>query len=245
MKKLLIFQLLTFILVPIVNFVPNLFLESPFGDDPKTLIQPAGYAFSIWGPIFLGMLIFSVFQLKTERVDSPHLRTATIAAISAGWASIAFVPISYSDIQGLALVDILWHLASLIVLFIALRKQILLEKAPNTKWFYLPTQMYLGWISAATAVSVALFLRQSFGVDLPYSKEVMVTFAVIAALTAVAIFINSINGSIVSLTIVWALVGIIVANQDSAISWAAGGAITLILLAVVVHLLQGKSLSYA
>lgn len=245
MKRLLIFQLIVFILVPLSNFIPNIFLDSPFADDPNTLIQPANYAFAIWGPIFLGMLIYSVFQLGKDRVHSFYLKKATWAAISAGLASIAFVPISYSDIQWLAFIDIIWHLISLIVLFINLREQIKLEHNPRTKWFYLPTQLYLGWISAATAVSFALLLRQTFGVDLPLEIEISITIGIISALTGVAILMNQIDGGVVSLVIVWALVGVSVANAGIEIlQWASIGGIALITIVVILRLVKGKGLSY-
>lgn len=246
MKKLLILQFVVFILVPLSNFIPNLFLDSPFDNDPDTLIQPANYAFAIWGPIFLGMLLYSIFQLGADRVHSPYLRKATLAATSAGLASIAFVPISYSDIQWLALADILWHLISLIILFVNLRQQIKLEKSPNTKWFYLPTQLYLGWISAATAVSFALVLRQTFGVEFPLEIEVGITVGIITALTGVAILMNGIGGGIVALVIIWALIGVCVANTNiNVLQWASVGGISLIAVAVASRLVKSKGLIYS
>lgn len=240
MRKL---QLIIFILVPLVNFGVQAFTNSPFDDDPNVLIQPAGYAFAIWGPIFLGMLIYSVFQLKMERVESPHLDLATKAGISAGLASIAFVPISYTDIQWLGFIDIIWHLLSLIVLYRALYQQIQLEQEPNTHWYYLPTQLYLGWISAATAVSTGLTLRDTFGVAFETTTEVYITVGVIAALVAVALWIATKGGQMVSVTIVWALGGLIVENgMYSPILYACIIGMVLILGVVLRSASQGKKL---
>ncbi len=90
-------QLVVFLLGPIANFLPFFIMDTPFDRNPEVLIQPAGYAFSIWGPIFLAMIIYSVFQLKMERVESPYLKTATYSAISAVFASFTFVPISFTS----------------------------------------------------------------------------------------------------------------------------------------------------
>ncbi len=240
MRKL---QLIVFILVPLVNFGVQLFYPSAFDDDPTVLIQPAGYAFSIWGLIFLGMLIYSVFQLKMERVESPHLDLATKAAISAGIASIAFVPISYTDLQWLGWLNIIWHLVSLIVLYRALYQQVQLEPDPKTHWYYLPTQLYLGWISAATAVATGLMLRDTFGVAFEMVIEVYITVGVIAALIGVALWISTKGGQVVSLTIVWALGGLIVENQAyTPIVYACIGGMVLIVGAVIYSFSQGKQL---
>ncbi len=240
MRKL---QLVVFILVALVNFGVQAFTDSPFDDDPEVLIQPAGYAFSIWGVIFLGMLIYSVFQLKMERVESPHLDLATKAGISAGLASIAFVPIFYTGWQWLGWLNIIWHLISLIVLYRALYKQVQLEPDPHTHWYYLPTQLYLGWISAATAVSTGLMLRETFGLSFDEMTEVYLTVAVIAALILVALWINTKGGQAVSLTIVWALGGLIVEQQAYLpITYACVGGIVLIAVAVANSWRKGEQL---
>ena len=221
-----------------------LVLESQFDNVPKVLIQPAGYAFSIWGPIFLGMIIYSWFQMKIERVDSPHLHTATLAGISAAFASIAFVPINYINIQWLVFVNIIWHLISLVILFIALRKQINLEPNTNTHWYYLPTQMYLGWISAATAVSTALMLTEA-GVNLPIEQQVIITAAIIGALILIGTFMAFQKGMVVPLVFIWAAIGIIVENGNYAtIKYASVAAIIILAMVSLSQIIKRKRLAF-
>lgn len=241
MKKL---QFVLFLIVPLVNFGSMLVLESQFDNVPKVLIQPAGYAFSIWGPIFLGMIIYSWFQMKTNRVDSPHLRTATLAGISAALASIAFVPMNYINIQWLVFVNIIWHLISLIILFIALRKQIILETNTNTHWYYLPTQMYLGWISAATAISTALMLTES-GIILPIEQQVTITAVIIAALILIGTFMAFQKGMVVPLVFIWAAIGIIVENGNySTIKYASVAAIIILAMVSLSQIIKRKRLAF-
>lgn len=204
-------QFYLFIIVTLVNFVPQFFFPNQFDDDPIVYIQPAGYAFSIWGPIFLGMIIYSWFQMQSDRTESKYLQDATKAGILAGIASATFVPISYTDIQWLAFINILWHLFALMWLYTSLRKQVKVEENKSARFYYLPTQMYLGWISAATAVSAALVLRQTFGIQLELDTELIITAAVIGALIIVGLLLNFNEGKVASLTIVWALIGLHVA----------------------------------
>ncbi len=237
-------QFIIFLLVPLVNFGSNFFFDSPFEDDARVLIQPAGYAFAIWGPIFLGMIIYSWFQMKSERIESPYLNSATKAGILAGLASITFVPISFSNIQWLGFVNILWHLAALIWLFVSLRQQIKLEKNPNTHWYYLPTQMYLGWICAATAVSAALLLTE-LGIQPALDIQVMITAAIIGALVVVGSLMAINQGMTVPLVVIWALIGVIVENGDfPIIKYSAMIGIGLLALIAIPKILKRKRLAF-
>ena len=237
-----IVQLIVFLLAIVVNFGVSFFYPSPFDDDAQVYNEPAGYAFSIWGPIFLGMIVYSVFQLRKTRTESPYLRRATYAGILAGLASIAFVPLSYSGIQPLILVNLLWHLGALIWLFVELRQQVTREPDRRARWFYLPTQLYLGWISAATAIGVALTLEY-IGLDLAESVQINLTAVVIAALATVAIFMVDRGGGVVALTVVWAVIGILVNyGEFSTILYAGLAAIVLILATVLLHVRRGGGL---
>ncbi len=241
MKKL---QFILFLIVPIVNFGSAILFDSQFNDDIKVLIQPAGYAFSIWGPIFLGMIIYSWFQMKSERINSPHLRTATIAGIFAALASIAFVPISHTNTQWLVFANILWHLIALVVLFIALRKQILLEDHPKTHWYYLPTQMYLGWICAATAIATALMLTEA-GVSLPLEQQVNITAVVIGALVVIGTFMAFQKAIVVPLVFIWAAIGIMVENGNyTTIKYASMTAIAILAVVSLWQIIKRKRLAF-
>lgn len=237
-------QFIIFLLVPLVNFGSNFFFASPFNDDARVLIQPAGYAFAIWGPIFLGMIIYSWFQMQSERVESKHLNNATKAGILAGLASIAFVPISFADIQWLGFVNILWHLAALIWLFVSLRQQIKLEKNINTHWYYLPTQMYLGWICAATAVSAALMLTEA-GVQPNLDTQVIITAFIISALVLIGSLMAYNQGMTVPLVFIWALIGVIVENGSfSIIKYSSVIGIVLLALITIPQILKRKRFAF-
>jgi hypothetical protein len=237
-------QFIIFLIVPLINFGVNFFFPSPFDDDEKVLIQPAGYAFAIWGPIFLGMIFYSWFQLQSSRVESRQLKKATISGIAAGLASIAFVPISYMDIQWLGFINIMWHLIALILLFLALRQQVQLETDSKTSWYYLPTQIYLGWICAATAISVALALTEA-GISPIIETQVIITVAIIGVLTLLGTFMAQQRGMIIPLVFIWALIALIAENgQYALIKYASVAGIILLAFVVGYKLIKGQRLSY-
>lgn len=237
-------QFVVFLIVPLVNFGVNYFYPSPFDDDMRVLIQPAGYAFSIWGPIFLGMILYSWFQMKDDRVESKYLNNASKAGILAGLASIAFVPISYTDIQWLAFLNILWHLGALLWLFTSLRQQVKLESQSKTHLYYLPTQMYLGWICAATAVSAALMLTEA-GVHLDLGIQVVVTVIIIGVLVLIGGYMVYNDGRVIPLVFIWALMGVIVENGSfPAIKYGSLIAIAILAVITIPQIIKSKRLAY-
>jgi len=237
-------QFAIFLLVPVINFGSNIFFDSPFNNDQTVLIQPAGYAFAIWGPIFLGMIIYSWYQLNSNRVESKYLSSATKAGILAGLASIAFVPISHTDIQWLGFINIIWHLSALIWLFISLRQQIKLEPNRNTQWYYLPTHMYLGWICAATAISAALMLTEA-GLQPDLNIQIIITGVIIAALVIIGGLMAYNGGLVVPLVFIWALIALIMENGSyPVIKYSSLVGIILLGIITILQIFKRKRLVY-
>ena len=205
--------LLTFILVPIVNF--GIFIFDPegqrFDQGPEVLFEPAGYAFSIWSLIFIGMIIWAYQVMKQLSPDQPAVKKAAIAAISAGLASICFAPLSLQPNQIFIWINILWHLISLILLFHY--NQSLRDISKVSRWYFIGPQMYLGWICAAFAVSTALLLRY-LGVQFTFESEQGITIALISALGILGFFMAMNRGGTVSLVLVWALIGLAVESSN-------------------------------
>lgn len=53
------------VLQVLIPALPSLGIGEPIGsqsDSVRTLITPAGWAFSIWGPLFTGALVFAIYQ---------------------------------------------------------------------------------------------------------------------------------------------------------------------------------------
>jgi hypothetical protein len=226
--------LATFILVPIANYLPFL-LEldtNRFADDMEARVDAAGYAFSIWGVIFTGMLLFAGLQLRNER-DTDHLRRAYQLLVLAGVASIVFVPISLGDNQILGFLDLLWHLLALLGAYRALRAHVREVGHPRHGWTYFAPTLYLGWISAATVISTALALGQ-LGVEFTPAVSVYIATALIVVLIGLGLYLGQRGDSLYSLTVAWALVAIAVEQYDAALLFwvAVAGAAVLVFSAI-------------
>ena len=238
--------LIVFILVPVANYLPILLdvSQDRFTNGTDTHVDAAGYAFSIWGLIFTGMLLFAALQFRVSEV-TPALLRAYRFLVLAGLASIAFVPISFGDNYLWGAFDLLWHLLALLGAYTALREHVREAGRPEYAWAYVAPSVYLGWVSAATVISFALALQQ-LGVTFTGGTEVLVATALVLVLTALGLYLCLRADAVYALTVAWALVAVAVEQQDARpIFWAASAGAGMLLITVLWRVLGAKPFFYA
>lgn len=195
------------------------------------LFVPAGFTFSIWGLIYLLLLLFTIAQMK--------------GAFSAGKPAPAFVarigPWFLLSSMANGLWIIAWHalqpLLSLAVMLALLGSLIRLYQALNEQAgagekyaVRLPISVYLGWISVATIANTAAVLVHydwgGFGISPEVWTVAMIAVAAIAGL----FFLWKRSDVPYALVIIWALYGILArtdAAQSPAIFYALLGGMVL------------------
>jgi len=188
---------------------------------PRPSIQPAGYAFSIWGPIYLWLLIHAVFGLARRSDDPawdvPRLSLSLSLVLGAAWLSIAGVaPV-------LATVVIWMMLAAALWAFLA-------TDTHTDRWLLsAPLAIYAGWLSAAAAVSLGVVLA-GYG-WLGDTASAVVMLGLVLAI-AVAVQMRKSAMPLYGLTVIWALAGVVFANAGPNVTVAviaASGAVILVL----------------
>jgi len=104
------------------TFLPALGLGDPIGDRSdaiRTLITPSGWAFAIWGPLFLGSALFAIWQAL------PGQRSNQLAEAIAWPAALALaaqgVWATYTQFDNLTAISVLIILTSLGGLLACLR----------------------------------------------------------------------------------------------------------------------------
>ena len=226
--------LVTFIAVPVANYLPFILDvgQRRFADDAATRVDAAGYAFGIWGLIFTGMLVFAALQLRNPR-KTKSLKRGYQFLVLAGLASIAFVPISMGDDQVPVAGDLLWHLAALLAAYFALRAHEAESRAVWHGWSYFAPSVYLGWISAATVISLALALSQ-LGLEVGPDTAIYIATALVGVLTALGAYLSLRQDNVYTLTVAWALVAVAVEQRDAALLFwgACAGAALLVGLGI-------------
>ncbi len=125
-----------------------------------TLIAPAGYAFAIWGIIYLLLLLFVGYQwyawLK-NREDTALKQTGLWFALG-NLANGLWIFAWLNEYMGISVVLIFLLLFSLIMLTLRLRLEIWDAPLRTIAFVWWPICIYLGWIVVASVANVAAFL---------------------------------------------------------------------------------------
>lgn len=191
-----------------------------------TRVTPAGYTFGIWGVIFLGCVVYAVFQSRSVRSGDRLLRRV-------GWHTAgAFLGNTAWEIE-CQLHGMSWLSVAIIVFTLAMsglafrelvRIRILLTPAESL-CVLLPVGLLTGWVSVAAFANVSQALVAN-GANLGMTPEDLAIVLIVGAgLTGVAVTVWSHGERSYAYAVVWGLIGIAIANQtkwqNGSGAWAA------------------------
>ncbi|MDD3743776.1 MAG: hypothetical protein PHX54_09155 [Lentimicrobiaceae bacterium] len=182
----------------------------------NNLFTPAGYAFSIWGLIFLAILVFSGYQLyRTFGLKKPM----DFISQTGGW----FALINF--LNGLWIVAWLNEYTTISVIIMMLMLLSFIKIIVNTnmeRWHapanvivfaWWPLSIYAGWISVATIANIAAWLT-AMNWDGEFLSEFWWTIIMIVAAVIINLMIiYKRNMREFALVGVWALVAIHVRHR--------------------------------
>lgn len=211
---------LTFAVSPLLvadfnGFDPDQF-PVPQIDPP---VQPAGYAFAIWGVIYVWLIVGLGFGALRRADDAAwhamRLPLCLSLAIGTMWLAVAVRSPIWASILIWAML-----LSALVALYRSPRQDVW--------WAAMPVGLYAGWLSAASSVSLGLVTAGYGWLDGPTAALVFVFFALV--------FASSIQSTLrrapsYGIAVIWALVGIVVHNlngDQTVAALAGGGAIALV-----------------
>jgi hypothetical protein len=244
MKDLLrqISVILTVLATLVVNILANALPlnglnTGQISDRFQVYFVPAGYVFSIWGLIYLGLIVFAVYQALPSQRENPRLRATGWWISLGGLANITWIFLWHYEQFPLTLIAMLVLLATLIVTY--LRLGIGQTPAPLAeRWAVrLLFSIYLGWITVATVANVTSLLDylnwDGFGI----APEIWMGIA-LAAVLAIATLMNFTRRDVAyALVILWALAGISLKHAAVALvaipTWITFGLVTLTLALAV------------
>lgn len=200
-------SILTF--VAAIFFALSPFLSSGFNgfepgqfpvpqDNPP--IQPAGYAFSIWGLIYLWLIAgtgMGLFARHDSADWEAHRAPLFISlAVGASWLSVAQMSPVWATV--------------LIWVMLATALSALLRAGENDRWLQRePIGIYAGWLTAASSVSIGLLLA-GYG----YTSAQVAAYIGLAIALVIAVAIQKARPDSLAYpaAVIWALVGVIVSN---------------------------------
>jgi len=188
-------------------------LTGEISDRFRVFFVPAGYVFSIWGLIYVGLLAFAVFQALPSQRQNAGLRRIGYLPCLSGVANVAWLFFWHYNLFGWTLVAMLLLLASLLAIYLRLGIGQTPGVGAGEQWAVrVPFSIYLGWITVATLANVtdvlSLTTWDGFGIG---PETWAVILLVLATLVALAIAATRRDTAYI-LVLTWAFAGIGVAQ---------------------------------
>ncbi|NJM08395.1 tryptophan-rich sensory protein [Candidatus Gracilibacteria bacterium] len=178
------------------------------------LVTPAGYVFSIWGVIYLGLIGYTIYQaLPAQRANARLAAVAPLYMLSCA-ANIVWL--------------LLWHynfftftqfaMVGLLVALIAVWLRLDRGTQGLERWLVnLPFSIYLGWISVATIVNTTVVLynlglrSETFGI----SEQLLTAVLLLVGAGLALRMALSFKDIAYALVIAWAFAGIALKHADT------------------------------
>ena len=169
MKRILaLLNLISVILVIAINYISqavrlNGTTIGEISGKYDNLFTPAGYAFAIWGLIFLSLLAYGIFQIrrayfsdkKSEFIEQTGYWFALANILNAAWV-FAFI-YDYTGLSVLIMLGILFSLTKVILNTNMERWDAPIEILAFVWW---PICIYSGWIAVATIANISAYLTK-------------------------------------------------------------------------------------
>lgn len=205
----------------------------------RTLITPAGWAFSIWGALYTGATLFAVYQALPAQRDNRLLREIRWPAAGAFLGNGLWA--AYTQLYGLSVVSVVIIASTLACLLVIYRHFSTWPSRFTTgeRWLaFLPLSALSAWLTAATVVNIAASLRFHGVEGGAAAPGIGAAVIVVAGAIAGGALVNGRGNFPYALVFLWALSAIYAAGGQTAGIIAAATAIAAII--VVAGLLVGS-----
>ena len=251
MKKILqVLNGVAFVSTVFINYLSNTgeLNNTTIGEisrDLNSLFTPAGYAFSIWGLIYLLLFSFVIYQGRSLFVkvkNDDFVEKIGIWFIVSCMANAAWVFAWIYEYTGLSCVFIFILLIALLKIVFNNKMELEPVSKANKLLVVLPFAIYSGWVTVASVANVSSYLVKIDWNGFGFAPEIWTIIMMI-----IAVFINLLvlwyrNMKAYVFVGVWALIAIGIANKNrinsiDLIAYASAG---ILIVNVVLHWYQNR-----
>lgn len=247
-KTLQISNIIALIITIIINYLSNtgVFNRSTMASvsaEYQNYFTPAGYTFSIWGLIYIGLIAFVIYQskglFKKAEIPSVVLEIGWLFVISCA-ANCLWILAWLYEYTGTSVLIMILLLFSLMRIVISTRME--LDQVPFKKIVFVwwPFSLYVGWITVALLANITAYLAKmqwdGFGIS-----GISWTILIICIAGIVNVFLTwGRNMREAAIAAAWGLIGVAVANTNSfpSIVYTAVAVAILLLISSVVHAIK-------
>jgi len=217
-KVLQVLNIVAFIAVLVVNGLAssvgiNGARTGALSDGIPNLFVPSGLTFSVWGVIYLLLVLFSVGQARglfTRGAEAPEAtRRIGLLFVLSSAANVAWLLLWHSRLIALSQAAMLVLLGSLIAIYLRLGTGSRRAGAAERLIFRLPFSVYLGWITVATIANMTALLVTAGWNGFGLAPEVWTVGVIAVAALVTAAVLATRRDAGYGLVVLWALAGIV------------------------------------
>lgn len=185
-------------------------------DQYSNFFTPSGYAFSIWGLIYIALVVNAVYLLQSafKKGETEFINTVSPLLILANIGNAMWIWLWLIEKTGLSVIVMLIILITLLTAVIRLKVGMSKPTAAFKRCVWWPLSLYAGWITVATVANISAYLAKinwQQGIN-----EVNWAIAMIIIATLVYAFVlikrNLITFALVG---VWAILAIALKHWDT------------------------------
>lgn len=179
---------------------------------------PAGYVFSIWSLIYLGLLIYAIYQALPSQRANPRQRVIGWLFILSSLANSSWIFAWHYGLYPLSLLIMLVILGSLIAIYARLYPAFNVASAAERWTTHIPFRIYLGWITVATIANTTIVLYDLGWRGAPLGADDWAAFLIFVGTLIGFFFALRLRDVAYTLVLVWAFVGIYVKQGDAPVT---------------------------
>lgn len=177
-----------------------------------SLFTPAGYAFSIWGIIFLALFVQAIFLIvrafKPEK-DQTSISQIGLGIFIANMLNILWVYAWLSEFTGVSVAIMVLILITLLSVVVRTNMERWDAPLKIIVFIWWPICLYSGWIAVATIANIsAMLVKVGWTGGIPETTWAVVLIVVATLLGAFMIYNRNMREF--AMVIVWALIAIAV-----------------------------------
>jgi hypothetical protein len=240
--------LITLVVNTLANTLPiNGMNTGQISDQFQVYFVPAGYVFSIWGLIYLGLIAYGIFQALPSQRTNPRLQRIGWWVVLSGLANSTWIFLWHYEQFAMSVIVMLILLAALILVFLKLQNGRSDASLLETWAVHVPFSIYLGWITVATVANITSLLDYWNWDGFGLAPEIWMGIMLAAVLAITSTMIYRHQNVPYTLVILWALIGIAVKfSQTSTVAiptWITFGLILVVLVFVLLQQSDIRKLS--
>lgn len=178
----------------------------------KSLFVPASYTFSIWGLIYLALIVYSIYQLLPSQRDKKIFDDIALPLMISMTCGIWWAITYNFELIGLSMIFIIAMLVFSFMIFKTVYLSILFDG--TSKILLIPFSILFAWLTSAAIANFTVWLV-SIGRNGSFFSEIALTRLLVFATAIIAITISvKYWNYIYPLTLVWTLIGIYIGRKD-------------------------------